>query len=65
MAARPAAAAYPLENRSGIRQRYCSGMKSSAKSSITLAADELRLVLALQAKLKARSKVEDVVLPAR
>jgi hypothetical protein len=35
-------------------------MKSSAKSSITLAADELRLMLALQAKLKARSKVEVV-----
>lgn len=35
-------------------------MKSSPKSSITLAADELRLMLALQAKLKARSKVEVV-----
>jgi hypothetical protein len=35
-------------------------MKSNAKSSITLPADELRLVLALQAKLKARSKVEVV-----
>jgi len=35
-------------------------MKSNAKSSITLPPDELRLVLALQAKLKARSKVEVV-----
>jgi hypothetical protein len=35
-------------------------MKSNAKSSITLPPEELRLVLALQAKLKARSKVEVV-----
>lgn len=35
-------------------------MKSNTKSSITLPAEELRLVLALQAKLKARSKVEVV-----
>lgn len=35
-------------------------MKSNTKSSITLPAEELRLVIALQAKLKARSKVEVV-----
>ena len=35
-------------------------MKTNAKSSITLPADELRLVVALQAKLKAKSKVEVV-----
>jgi Arc/MetJ-type ribon-helix-helix transcriptional regulator len=35
-------------------------MKSNTKSSITLPAEELRLVVALQAKLKARSKVEVV-----
>ncbi len=35
-------------------------MKYNTKSSITLPAEELRLVLALQAKLKARSKVEVV-----
>jgi hypothetical protein len=35
-------------------------MKSNAKSSITLPPDELRLVVALQARLKARSKVEVV-----
>lgn len=35
-------------------------MKSNTKSSITLPAEELRLVLALQVKLKARSKVEVV-----
>ncbi|HYV41380.1 MAG TPA: hypothetical protein VEO02_06280 [Thermoanaerobaculia bacterium] len=35
-------------------------MKSNTKSSITLPADELRLVLSLQAKLKAKSKVEVV-----
>jgi Arc/MetJ-type ribon-helix-helix transcriptional regulator len=35
-------------------------MKSNTKSSITLPADELRLVIALQAKLKAKSKVEVV-----
>jgi hypothetical protein len=35
-------------------------MKSNTKSSITLPAEELRIVLALQAKLKARSKVEVV-----
>ena len=35
-------------------------MKSNTKSSITLPAEELRIVLALQARLKARSKVEVV-----
>jgi Arc/MetJ-type ribon-helix-helix transcriptional regulator len=35
-------------------------MKSNAKSSITLPRGELKLVVALQAKLKARSKVEVV-----
>ncbi len=35
-------------------------MKSNTKSSITLPAEELQLVVALQAKLKARSKVEVV-----
>jgi Arc/MetJ-type ribon-helix-helix transcriptional regulator len=35
-------------------------MKSNTKSSITLPAEELRLVIALQARLKARSKVEVV-----
>jgi Arc/MetJ-type ribon-helix-helix transcriptional regulator len=35
-------------------------MKSNTKSSITLPPDELKLVLSLQAKLKAKSKVEVV-----
>lgn len=35
-------------------------MKTNTKSSITLPPEELRLVLALQAKLKAKSKVEVV-----
>jgi len=35
-------------------------MKSNTKSSITLPPEELRMVVALQAKLKARSKVEVV-----
>ena len=35
-------------------------MKANTKSSITLPAEELRLVIALQAKLKAKSKVEVV-----
>lgn len=35
-------------------------MKSNAKSSITLPPEELRMVVALQAKLKAKSKVEVV-----
>lgn len=40
--------------------KYYFGMKSNTKSSITLPPEELRLVIALQAKLKARSKVEVV-----
>ena len=35
-------------------------MRSNTKSSITLPPEELRMVLALQAKLKAKSKVEVV-----
>lgn len=35
-------------------------MKSNIKSSITLPASELKLVLSLQARLKAKSKVEVV-----
>lgn len=35
-------------------------MKSNTKSSITLPPEELRMVLALQATLKAKSKVEVV-----
>ena len=35
-------------------------MKSNTKSSITLPPEELRIVLDLQAKLKAKSKVEVV-----
>jgi hypothetical protein len=35
-------------------------MRGNTKSSITLPAEELRMVLALQAKLKAKSKVEVV-----
>jgi hypothetical protein len=35
-------------------------MKSNTKSSITLPPDELKLVLSLQSRLKARSKVEVV-----
>ncbi len=35
-------------------------MKTNTKSSITLPPDELKLVVALQAKLKAKSKVEVV-----
>jgi hypothetical protein len=35
-------------------------MKSNTKSSITLPLDELKLVLSLQTRLKARSKVEVV-----
>lgn len=40
--------------------RYCSGMKSNTKSSITLPADELRLVRSLKARLRAKSNVEVV-----
>jgi len=35
-------------------------MKTNTKSSITLPADQLKLVISLQAKLKAKSKVEVV-----
>lgn len=35
-------------------------MKTNTKSSITLPPEELRMVLALQAKLKAKSKVDVV-----
>jgi hypothetical protein len=35
-------------------------MKTNVKSSITLPAEELKLVLSLQAKLRAKSKVEVV-----
>jgi hypothetical protein len=41
-------------------RRYYFGMKSNTKSSITLPPEELKLVVSLQAKLKARSKVEVV-----
>src|SRR6185503_6662704 len=40
--------------------KYLRGMKSNSKSSITLPPEELKLVLMLQAKLKAKSKVEVV-----
>jgi len=43
-----------------LERKYHSGMKSNTKSSITLPASELKLVLDLQAKLKAKSKVEVV-----
>ena len=36
------------------------GMKSHTKSSITLPPEELRMVISLQARLKAKSKVEVV-----
>ena len=39
---------------------YYFSMKTNIKSSITLPPDELKLVVALQAKLKAKSKVEVV-----
>lgn len=39
---------------------YYFGMKLNTKSSITLPPDELKLVVSLQARLKARSKVEVV-----
>lgn len=40
--------------------RYYKGMKANTKSSITLPPHELQLVLSLQKKLRARSKVEVV-----
>ena len=48
----PSTAAVPM--------RYYLGMKTNTKSSITLPPEELELVLALQDKLKAKSKVEVV-----
>ena len=40
--------------------QYSFGMKINTKSSITLPPDELKLVIELQKKLKAKSKVEVV-----
>lgn len=40
--------------------RYATGMKSNTKSSITLPAEEIRLVRSLKAKLKVRTNVEVV-----
>lgn len=42
------------------RTRYAPGMKSNTKSSITLPAEEVRLVRSLKAKLKVRTNVEVV-----
>jgi hypothetical protein len=39
---------------------YVFGMKSNTKSSITLPPEELKLVISLQGRLKAKSKVEVV-----
>ena len=44
----------------GRREKYDLGMKTNTKSSITLPPEELKLVVALQAKLKAKTKVEVV-----
>ena len=44
----------------GVECEYYFGMKRNTKSSITLPPEELRLVLSLQAKLKAKSKVDVV-----
>ena len=44
----------------GAAREYHLGMKTNTKSSITLPPEELKLVVALQAKLKAKSKVEVV-----
>lgn len=43
-----------------MAREYGFGMKTHTKSSITLPPQELKLVVALQAKLKAKSKVEVV-----
>jgi hypothetical protein len=43
-----------------IPSRYHFGMKRNTKSSITLPREELKLVLSLQTKLKAKTKVEIV-----
>lgn len=50
----------PAKIAPGVLARYCPGMKTNIKSSITLPAEELKLVVALQARLKAKSKVEVV-----
>ena len=47
-----------IGDRTGLT--YYISMKSNTKSSITLPPEELKLVVALQAKLKAKSKVEVV-----
>jgi Arc/MetJ-type ribon-helix-helix transcriptional regulator len=47
-----------LDSEPGMR--YDRGMKSNTKSSITLPPEELKLVLALQQRLQAKSKVEVV-----
>jgi len=44
----------------GFVERYRISMKSNTKSSITLPPEELKLVVSLQARLKAKSKVEIV-----
>lgn len=44
----------------GLAVGYPQGMKSHTKSSITLPPEELKLVISLQARLKAKSKVEVV-----
>ena len=43
-----------------LDKRYAIGMKSNTKSSITLPPAELKMVLELQAQLKAKTKVEVV-----
>lgn len=45
---------------SSVASQYPEGMKSNTKSSITLPAEELRLVRSLKAKLKIRTNVEVV-----
>lgn len=42
------------------RAGYATGMKKHTKSSITLPPAELKLVIALQARIRAKSKVEVV-----
>lgn len=44
----------------GASNGYVLGIKTNTKSSITLPPEELKLVVALQAQLKAKSKVEVV-----
>jgi Arc/MetJ-type ribon-helix-helix transcriptional regulator len=45
---------------STARMKYQIGMKNNTKSSITLPPAELKLVVSLKARLKAKSKVEVV-----